>query len=108
MAQKPLVIVTRKLPDAIETRMMELFEARLNPDDQPMGKAGLIEAVKGCDVLVPTVTDLRRRIGEVRDAELARAPEAERGRLREFADAFAARLLHERRGELDDEHRDPA
>ena len=54
---RPVVIVTRKLPDVIETRMMELFEARLNPDDQPMAKAALIEAVKSCDVLVPTVTD---------------------------------------------------
>ncbi len=54
---RPVVIVTRKLPDAIETRMMELFQARLNSDDQPLAKAGLIEAVKNCDVLVPTVTD---------------------------------------------------
>ena len=54
---RPVVIVTRKLPDVIETRMMELFEARLNPDDQPMAKATLIEAVKSCEVLVPTVTD---------------------------------------------------
>ena len=54
---RPVVIVTRKLPDVIETRMMELFEARLNPDDQLMAKAALIEAVKSCEVLVPTVTD---------------------------------------------------
>ena len=54
---RPLVIVTRKLPDAIETRMMELFTARLNTDDQPMTRSELAEAVKGCDVLVPTVTD---------------------------------------------------
>jgi glyoxylate reductase len=54
---RPVVIVTRKLPDVIETRMMELFEARLNTDDQPLAKAALIEVVKGCDVLVPTVTD---------------------------------------------------
>lgn len=45
--------------------------------------------------VVPTLTGLRRRIEELRDAELARAPEAERKRLREFADALAARLLHE-------------
>jgi glyoxylate reductase len=57
MPQKPLVIVTRKLPDAIETRMMELFQVRLNLDDQPMSQAQLIEAVKTADVLVPTVTD---------------------------------------------------
>ena len=55
--KKPLVIVTRKLPEAIETRMMELFDARLNIDDVPMSKAELIEAVKQADVLVPTVTD---------------------------------------------------
>ncbi|GIK97524.1 MAG: D-glycerate dehydrogenase [Alphaproteobacteria bacterium] len=57
MPQKPLVIVTRKLPDAIETRMMELFDVRLNLDDEPMDPAQLIEAVKAADVLVPTVTD---------------------------------------------------
>jgi glyoxylate reductase len=55
--KKPLVVVTRKLPDAIETRMMELFDTRLNRDDQPMSQAKLIEAVKTADVLVPTVTD---------------------------------------------------
>ena len=54
---RPLVVVTRKLPDAIETRMMELFRTRLNESDKPMDKAELAEAVKACDVLVPTVTD---------------------------------------------------
>ncbi|MBO6804330.1 MAG: D-glycerate dehydrogenase, partial [Thalassospira sp.] len=47
----------RKLPEAIETRMMELFDARLNIDDAPMSKQELIDAVKEADVLVPTVTD---------------------------------------------------
>src|SRR6202522_4593074 len=56
-ASKPLVIVTRKLPDAIETRMRELFDARLNVDDHPMGQAELVEAVQKADVLVPTITD---------------------------------------------------
>jgi glyoxylate reductase len=55
--KKPLVVVTRKLPEAIETRMMELFDARLNIDDAAMSKQELIEAVKEADVLVPTVTD---------------------------------------------------
>ncbi len=54
---KPLVIVTRKLPDIVETRMRELFDARLNIDDTPMDQAALVEAVKSADVLVPTVTD---------------------------------------------------
>jgi glyoxylate reductase len=56
-ATKPLVVVTRRLPDPIETRMMELFRARLNLDDKPMSQAELIEAVKEAEVLVPTVTD---------------------------------------------------
>ena len=55
--KKPLVIVTRKLPDVVETRMRELFDARLNDDDKPMGQSGLIEAVRSAEVLVPTVTD---------------------------------------------------
>ena len=54
---KPLVIVTRRLPDVVETRMRELFDARLNVQDQPMSQAELIEAAKTADVLVPTVTD---------------------------------------------------
>ena len=55
--KKPVVIVTRKLPDVVETRMCELFDARLNVDDKPMTQAQLIEAVRIADVLVPTVTD---------------------------------------------------
>jgi glyoxylate reductase len=56
-SKKPLVIVTRKLPDAVETRMRELFDARLNVEDRPMSQAELVEAVKTAHVLVPTVTD---------------------------------------------------
>src|ERR1044071_9713972 len=55
--KKPLVIVTRKLPDSVELRMRELFDARFNTDDKPMTQAQLAEAVKTADVLVPTVTD---------------------------------------------------
>src|ERR1044072_4435045 len=55
--KKPLVVVTRKLPDTVETRMRELFDARLNLEDKPMSQAELAEAVKIADVLVPTVTD---------------------------------------------------
>jgi len=55
--KKPLVIVTRKLPDTIETRMRELFDARLNIEDKPFTQAQLVDAVKTADVLVPTVTD---------------------------------------------------
>jgi len=59
--EKPLVVVTRKLPDVIETRMRELFDAELNLDDKPMEADDLVAAVQRADVLVPTVTD---RIGK--------------------------------------------
>src|SRR5262249_38926241 len=55
--KKPLVIVTRRLPDSVETRMRELFDARLNVDDHPLSQQELVEAAKTADVLVPTVTD---------------------------------------------------
>ena len=55
--QKPVVIVTRKLPDPVETRMRELFDTRLNTDDRELSPAELAAAVKDADILVPTVTD---------------------------------------------------
>lgn len=55
--KRPVVVVTRRLPHVIETRMRELFDARLNLNDTPMTASDLIEAVKIADVLVPTVTD---------------------------------------------------
>ncbi|PZQ11925.1 MAG: D-glycerate dehydrogenase [Ancylobacter novellus] len=57
MKKRPLVVVTRRLPDVIETRMRELFDARLNHDDEPFTADRLAEAVADADVLVPTVTD---------------------------------------------------
>src|SRR3979411_1840322 len=56
--KKPLVGVPRKLPDSIETRMRELFDARLNLDDTPMTAEQIADAVRSADVLVPTVTDM--------------------------------------------------
>ncbi|MCB2106173.1 MAG: D-glycerate dehydrogenase [Rhodobacteraceae bacterium] len=55
---KPTVVVTRKLPEAVETRMMELFDVRLNNDDHPFTTDQLTEAVADCDVLVPNLADL--------------------------------------------------
>jgi glyoxylate reductase len=55
--RRPLVIVTRKLPDLIETRMMELFDCRLNLDDHPFAREELAQAMKTAEILVPTVTD---------------------------------------------------
>jgi glyoxylate reductase len=55
--KKPLVVITRKLPDQVETRMRELFEARLNVEDRPLTQPELVAAMREADVLVPTVTD---------------------------------------------------
>ena len=54
---RPRVVITRKLPDLIETRMMELFDVKLNLNDEALSTSELIDAVKIADVLVPTVTD---------------------------------------------------
>jgi len=54
---KPLVVITRKLPELIETRMMELFDARLNAEDAPLSEVELIAAFQEADIVVPTVTD---------------------------------------------------
>jgi glyoxylate reductase len=58
-AQKPKVVVTRKLPDPVETRMLELFgkETELNFDDTPFTPERLLDAMNRADVLVPTITD---------------------------------------------------
>jgi len=57
LGKKPIVIVTRKLPDSVETRMRELFDTRLNLQDNAMDADELTKAVQEADVLVPTVTD---------------------------------------------------
>jgi glyoxylate reductase len=53
----PLVIVTRKLPEAIERELVERFGARLNPADRPLDAAAMTAAVREAEILVPTVTD---------------------------------------------------
>lgn len=55
--QKLNVVVTRRLPDVVETRLSELFNVKLRDDDAPMTRDALVEAVKTADVLVPTITD---------------------------------------------------
>ena len=57
MTEKPLVVVTRRLPQPVEKRMCELFDTRLNETDLPLERAALIAAVREADVLVPTLTD---------------------------------------------------
>jgi glyoxylate reductase len=55
--RKPKVVVTRKLPDPVETRMRELFDTELNIEDAPLGAAALASALQRAEVLVPTITD---------------------------------------------------
>ncbi|MDG2466188.1 MAG: D-glycerate dehydrogenase [Alphaproteobacteria bacterium] len=52
-----IVILTRKLPDNVETRMRELFNAELNQTDIPLSREELKQVVARAHVLVPTVTD---------------------------------------------------
>jgi len=54
---KVKVIVTRRLPEPVETRMSELFDVEFNTTDQPMSIEQLCDAAGRCDVLVSTVTD---------------------------------------------------
>ncbi|GGX59367.1 D-glycerate dehydrogenase [Tateyamaria omphalii] len=51
------VVVTRRLPAEVETRLSELFDVTLRDSDAPMTRAELVEAMKSADVLVPTITD---------------------------------------------------
>ncbi|MEM1273018.1 MAG: D-glycerate dehydrogenase [Pseudomonadota bacterium] len=51
------VVVTRRLPAVVETRLKELFDAELSAADEKMSREGLISAMKRADVLVPCVTD---------------------------------------------------
>jgi len=55
--RKPKIVVTRRLPEPVETRMRELFDVELNGEDKPMTAEELSEAASRVDVLVPTVTD---------------------------------------------------
>ncbi len=55
--KRPKVYITRKLPDAVETRMRELFDAELNIDDRPRSREELAAAMASVDVLVPTIAD---------------------------------------------------
>ncbi len=52
-----VVVVTRRLPAPVETRLMELFDAELRHDDAPMTRDELVAAMARADVLVPTLTD---------------------------------------------------
>jgi lactate dehydrogenase-like 2-hydroxyacid dehydrogenase len=54
---RPKVIITAKLPDAVERKASTLFDTTLNPTDTPLTAAQLIEAARSADALLPNVTD---------------------------------------------------
>ena len=57
MSDKPFVLVTRKLPDAVEARLARDYDARLNPDDRSFGADELIERASGAVAIIPCHTD---------------------------------------------------
>ncbi|MFV0245082.1 MAG: 2-hydroxyacid dehydrogenase [Qingshengfaniella sp.] len=58
MADKPKVLVTRRWPGAVETRLADRFETTFNESDQPMTAAALRAALSEYDAILPTVTDV--------------------------------------------------
>lgn len=71
MNARPTVVVTRRLPEAVERELMRDFETRLNPEDRPLGAEGLVEAMRSADAVLTTVTD--KVTAEVLSAEPRRA-----------------------------------
>ena len=67
LTNRPVVVVTRRLPTAVEERLRRQFEARLNGDDHAFSIAELEEALRTADALLPTVTD--RLTAQVLDAQ---------------------------------------
>jgi lactate dehydrogenase-like 2-hydroxyacid dehydrogenase len=67
MTPRPVVIVTRRLPQAVEAELTRDFDARLNPEDRPLGPEGLRAALTEADALLCTVTD--RLTADVLSAE---------------------------------------
>lgn len=56
-ATKPTVLVTRKLPDAVEARIARDYEVRLNPTDRLYSSDELIEMAEGADAILPCHTE---------------------------------------------------
>lgn len=63
------VVVTRRLPEVVETRMSELFNVKLRSDDAPMTREQIAQAMQEADILVPTITDTidARLLGQAGD-----------------------------------------
>ncbi|MDQ1231221.1 D-glycerate dehydrogenase [Sphingomonas sp. SORGH_AS_0879] len=53
----PIITVTRRLPEPVETVLTQRFDARLNTQDRPLDRAALVAAMRDSDILLPTITD---------------------------------------------------
>ncbi len=69
---KPVILVTRKLPDAVEERLRRDYDPILNPDDVLYSSDEIIERAQGADAILPCHTE--RFTAEV----IARLPESVR------------------------------
>lgn len=114
---RPLFFLDLAVPRDVEPEVSEIYNVfahglddleevaqenrRRRARDIPLAEAIVEEELErfltwfGNLSIVPTISDLRRRVDELRDAELARLSPGDRERLRPFANALAARLLHE-------------
>ncbi len=68
MSARPVVVVTRRLPEPVHEALAREFDARLNPEDRPLTVDGLKEALRNADAVLTTVTD------KVTDEVLATEP----------------------------------
>ena len=57
MSARPVVVVTRRLPEPVHQALTRAFDARLNPEDRPLGPDGLRQALQSADAILTTVTD---------------------------------------------------
>ena len=57
MSDKPVVLVTRKLPEAVEARLARDFDARFNDDDRLYSSDQLLALAAGADGILPCHTE---------------------------------------------------
>ena len=54
---KPVILVTRKLPDAVEERLRRDYEPILNPDDELYSTEEIIDRAQDTDAILPCHTE---------------------------------------------------
>lgn len=73
----PRIIVTRRLPEAVEARLGSRFSVELNPEDDPFGRDRLAAALRDADGVLCTVSDQI-------DAAMIGAPDRKAGIIANF------------------------